>query len=303
VDAAQLPAGSPQGVWQASLHAAKAMMLACRGERTKAEEAAAVCERGALSAGATGLLALLQSARGLLELGCGRHEDAYERLRRISEVAGPAYHRLIACLTVGDLAEAACRSGNRAEGEALIRAIEPQARRLSSRWVQGQLSLVNVHLAPESDAPSLFQEALAHETCFPMIRGRIELAYGEWLRRHRRRRESRVHLRAASEVFIELGAARWAERAARELCASGERSRRRDYESADDLSPQELQIVSLAAEGLSNKEIAQRLYLSHRTVESHLYRVYPKLEVTSRAQLLAALRSRPEVLGEERATI
>jgi DNA-binding NarL/FixJ family response regulator len=99
-------------------------------------------------------------------------------------------------------------------------------------------------------------------------------------------------LRAARDAFDALAVAPWAERARRELRASGEGSRRRTGDSLDELTPQELQIVQMAAQGLSNREIAERLYLSHRTVESHLYRVFPKLGVTSRAQLAGALGTR-----------
>jgi DNA-binding NarL/FixJ family response regulator len=99
-------------------------------------------------------------------------------------------------------------------------------------------------------------------------------------------------LRAARETFDALGLSPWAERARRELRASGETSRRRAPDTLDELTPQELQIVQMAARGLSNRDIAQQLYLSHRTVETHLYRIFPKLGVTSRVQLVAALGGR-----------
>jgi DNA-binding CsgD family transcriptional regulator len=109
---------------------------------------------------------------------------------------------------------------------------------------------------------------------------------GEWLRRQRRTAESRAPLRAARDAFDALGVAPWCERARQELRAAGETSRRRARGTLDVLTAQELQIVQMAAEGLSNREIGQKLYLSHRTVESHLYRAFPKLGITSRAQLL-----------------
>ena len=102
----------------------------------------------------------------------------------------------------------------------------------------------------------------------------------------------RAPLRAARDAFDALGIEPWAQRARRELRASGETSRRRASDSLDDLTPQELQIAQLVAQGLSNRAIGDRLYLSHRTVESHLYRVFPKLGVTSRSQLAAALGPR-----------
>jgi DNA-binding CsgD family transcriptional regulator len=143
--------------------------------------------------------------------------------------------------------------------------------------------------------PAPRNPALARElTDWPLTRARLRLAYGEWLRRQRRPADSRPHLRAARDAFDALGATPWADRARRELRASGETSRHRTTGSTGQLSPQELQITQLAAEGLSNREIGQRLYLSHRTVESHLYRVYPKLGITSRAQLLRVLNELPQ---------
>jgi DNA-binding NarL/FixJ family response regulator len=101
----------------------------------------------------------------------------------------------------------------------------------------------------------------------------------------------RASLREARDMFDALGASSWGDQARSELRASGERSRRRVPEARDDLTAQELQIAQLAATGLSNREIGQRLYLSHRTISTHLYRVFPKLGITSRAELSAALAS------------
>jgi DNA-binding NarL/FixJ family response regulator len=115
------------------------------------------------------------------------------------------------------------------------------------------------------------------------------LWYGRWLRRQRRVAESRAPLRAARDLFDALNLPELAESARQELRASGETSRRRIPEARDQLTPQELQIARMAAQGLSNREIGQRLYLSHRTVGSHLYRTFPKLGVTSRAQLSSVL--------------
>src|SRR6185312_13583145 len=108
---------------------------------------------------------------------------------------------------------------------------------------------------------------------WPFYAARAQLAYGVWLRRHRRMTESRAPLREAVATFDALGLLRYAERARRELRASGERLRRRARGGWSQLSPQELQIAQLAADGLSNREIGEQLYLSHRTVESHLYRL------------------------------
>jgi DNA-binding CsgD family transcriptional regulator len=125
---------------------------------------------------------------------------------------------------------------------------------------------------------------------WPLARARLSLAYGTWLRRQRRVAESRTELRSARDLLDAVGVRYLADRAQQELGASGEATRHRGIDVLDQLTPQELQIARLAADGLSNREIGTRLYLSHRTVGSHLYRVFPKLGITSRAQLNTALR-------------
>ena len=130
-------------------------------------------------------------------------------------------------------------------------------------------------------------------TLAPFHRARNQLLYGEWLRRERSRREARVHLRAASELFRALGAAPWEERAAAELRATGETARKRDPSTLDQLTPQELQIADLVADGLTNREIATQLYLSPRTIEYHLRKVFSKLGIASRSELIRRGR-RPE---------
>ncbi|HVU92130.1 MAG TPA: LuxR C-terminal-related transcriptional regulator, partial [Jatrophihabitans sp.] len=149
-------------------------------------------------------------------------------------------------------------------------------------------------LADPDTAEAQFQDALAGAgRPFPWHRARLELAYGSWLRRQRRVLDSRAPLRAARGAFDALGAHAWARRADQELRATGERGWRPTANPREQLSPQETQIAELAAQGLSNREIGERLFLSHRTVSSHLYRLFPKLGVTSRGQLAGALAVRP----------
>lgn len=124
---------------------------------------------------------------------------------------------------------------------------------------------------------------------WPFLEARAQLAHGGWLRRQRRVGDSRAPLRAARDHFDRLGAAGWAERVRRELRASGEGSPAVVAGPAGVLTAQELQIATLAAQGLTNREIGERLFLSHRTVGTYLYQTYPKLGVTSRHQLAAAL--------------
>jgi len=145
------------------------------------------------------------------------------------------------------------------------------------------------------DAQALFDTALdTGLTAWPLHRARLQLAYGMWLRRRQRAGDSRAPLRAARDTFDALGADAWAERARRELRAAGERNGRPAPRVLDLLAPQELQIARLAAEGLSNREIGQQLYLSHRTVRNHLYRIFPKLGITSRTELAAVVGASPD---------
>ena len=128
------------------------------------------------------------------------------------------------------------------------------------------------------EAAGRFDEVLGADlTGWPLQRGRLLLAYGQWLRRQRRIADSRAPLRDARDIFDAMGCAAWGDQARRELRASGESSTRRGLAARDQLTAQELQIAQLAAQGLSNRDIAQRLYLSHRTISTHLYRVFPKL--------------------------
>jgi DNA-binding CsgD family transcriptional regulator len=144
----------------------------------------------------------------------------------------------------------------------------------------------------EREAAVRFEDALGADLDrWPFWRGRLLLAHGRWLRRRRHVMDSRARLREARDTFDAIGAFSWGDQARSELRASGERSRRRVPEARDQLTAQELQIAQLAAQGLSNRDIGQRLYLSHRTISTHLYRVFPKLGITSRAELAAVLAS------------
>jgi len=153
-----------------------------------------------------------------------------------------------------------------------------------------QLSYARAVLADNNDAEELFTKALGTDlTRWPWHRARLELAYGSWLRRQCRVTQARSPLRSAQITFDLIGARSWSEQARNQLRAAGERIQTQEFSAQNVLSAHELQIARLAAEGLSNREIGERLYLSPRTVGSHLYRIFPKLEITSRAQLAARL--------------
>ena len=276
--------------WAAAADTAMSLVAAMRGDEQKAERMAAQAELVAEPVGASITIAFAQFGRVLAALACGRHADAYASADRLFNPADSAYHPVISSWLIADLAEAALHIDELEAARARLGQVEATAGERPGTWIELGLRHARALLAEPADAGDRFAEALACDlTRWPFQRGRIELAYGQWLRRRRHVAESRAVLRAARDTFDALGAAAWGEQARRELRASGERSRRRVAEARDQLTPQELQIAQLAAAGLSNREIGQRLFLSHRTISTHLYRVFPKLGISSRAELSTAL--------------
>jgi DNA-binding CsgD family transcriptional regulator len=185
--------------------------------------------------------------------------------------------------------ECAVRAGRNDEAHRMMAVLEALGQRTPAALVHIGLRFARPLLADGSDAQDLYETALNAEPKWPFDFARLELSYGSWLRRQRRITESRPHLRAARDMFDSLGVQPWADKARAELRASGERIPEPARSLRQALSAQELQIAQMAASGLSNREIADRLFLSHRTVGSHLYRAYPKLGIASRSELPQAL--------------
>jgi len=291
-EAGRLARETAQPFWAAGAQIAEATLAALRGDPDLADKLAAEAERVMLPLGIKSNLALGQIARGLAAIGRGAYLDAYGQLVRIFEPADPAYHPIVRCWAIGDFAEAAVYTGNQDAARAVVGELEVVARISPASLLHAGLLYARPLLAEDDAAEALFQDALGKDmTRWPFHRARILLAYGAWLRRQRRIAESRTPLRAARDAFDALGAVPWGERARQELRASGETSQRRTLGAWDRLSPQELQIAQMAAEGMSNREIGQQLYLSHRTVGYHLYRIFPKLGITSRSKLKSVLAS------------
>ena len=274
---------------------AQAIAGAEQGEDETPERLIAEAEAMLIPLGANPMLALTAYARGRLALARERFGDAYEHLVRIFDPAGNAFHSFVRGWAIADLADAAARGdGDLAAVRGYLTEWEQVAAATRAPHLQVQVAYAAAILAADAVAERQFRAAIASAQAeWPFYAARAQLAYGAWLRRHRRMTQSRAPLREAAATFEALGLLRYAERARRELRASGERVRSRVPGGWAQLSPQELQIAQLAAEGLSNREIGEQLYLSHRTVESHLYRLFPKLGVTSRAQLRDALNPAP----------
>ncbi|MGY1986539.1 ATP-binding protein [Blastococcus sp. SYSU DS0669] len=288
-EAARLAADSAQPLMGAVAQVVRSVVSAvCGGEDV--EERLTAAARLGLQVDSNAVLAGVQLARGMVTLSQGRHQAAWDHLVRLSDPADPGHHPVVRSFAVGDLVEAAVHSGHRAEVEPVLTDLEALAARTPSPVLHIGLRYGRALLAPDDEAEELFAAALAADLgSWPFPRARLQLAHGAWLRRCRRAAESRAPLRAARDTFDAVGAAAWGDRARQELRASGEQSRPRTPEAREQLSPQELLIAQLAAEGLTNREIGARLYLSHRTVGTHLHRIFPKLGITSRVALRAAI--------------
>lgn len=226
-------------------------------------------------------------AAGMAALCANDHAAAFGHLRTMS------LHRTTRRWAVADLAEAAAGCGQSELARPLVAEIATEARRLGTGLELMLARRAQALLADsDDDADAGFRSALAvgEHADAALELARTHLLYGEWLRRQRRIVEARTHLSLALSAFDAAGAAPFVERAAAELRAAGvSHAARVVHSAAADLTAQELQIAQLAASGLTNREIADRIYVSHKTVAAHLYKVFPKLGITSRSQLHAAL--------------
>ncbi len=217
---------------------------------------------------------------------------SYDRALAAAERAAGEMPRLfISAWARPELIEAAVRSGKPERASAALELLVEVTSTAGTDWAMGISARSRALLSEGKAAEGLYQEALDHlgRTRLRPELGRAQLLYGEWLRRKERRVDARAQLRAAHEQFTAIGMQAFAERARRELLATGERVRKRAEESRDELTAQERQIAGLARDGLSNQEIGARLFLSQHTVAYHLRKVFSKLEISSRNQLTQVL--------------
>jgi DNA-binding CsgD family transcriptional regulator len=289
-EASRLARETSQLRWAIAAELAQAAVAAERGDAAAAEALIRQAEAVLLPMGANPLLALVQFARGRGAMVQQRYPEGLAHLGRILDPADPAYHPFVGTWGLADLVEAAIHIGDIGAAATYLRQLESLAAKTAGPLLQAEAAYARPLAADDAAAEALYQAALEQGlTNWPAYRGRMLLWYGGWLRRQRRAAESRAPLRAARDCFDALGFAGLAEHARRELRAAGESSSRRAPEAWDQLTPQELQIARMAADGMSNREIGQQLYISHRTVGAHLHRIFPKLGITSRSQLHAAI--------------
>ncbi|WP_433294265.1 AAA family ATPase [Actinoplanes sp. CA-030573] len=284
---------SGQLTWSTGTLSLNAMVAAAYGQYDHALTLAARAEQQANSRRLNDLLACVQLARGIAAVATGRYAEGFVELRRVFDRSDSAFHLAERYRAITFLAEAAAHCDRSAEAADVLDALDRELAGDFVPIVQIHLAYARAVLAGDDEAEQSYLRALAQDLVrWPWPKARLQLAYGSWLRRQRRIGESRAPLRAAQTTFDLMGATMWAEQARSELRAAGERTPA-DYQPAPHqvLSAQELQIARLAATGLSNREIGERLFLSPRTVGSHLYRIFPKLEITARGQLAARLQA------------
>lgn len=279
----QLTAGAGHGGWHL---ATMASVEAIRGREADAREHAERALALAHSSGETILASLGRSALGLLELTLGRPEQAADQLLELVADDRPDANPIVAIINVPEVVEAVARAGRPVE---LIAAPLDRYRAwaLSAPTDARRSFLDRCEALVEARPPDeAFSDATASAGSLPPFQqARGELLHGEWLRRERRRQESRHHLRAALDLFRQVGAPPWEDRAEAELRATGETARKRDPSTLDQLTPQELQIAMLVSQGMTNREVAAQLFLSPRTIDYHLRKVFSKLGIASRTEL------------------
>jgi DNA-binding CsgD family transcriptional regulator/tetratricopeptide (TPR) repeat protein len=271
----------------APLPYASLVLVAWRGAEAQALELIEVALRDASARGEGRVLAMAGYAAGVLYNGLGRYDAALESAARGSE------HEDLGWVgwSLAELVEAGTRSGRREVAASALCRLEERTRAAGTDWALGILARARALTSERDAADALYREAIERleRTRIRVELARARLLYGEWLRRENRRVDAREQLRTAHEMLSRIGAEAFAERARRELLAAGETAPKRTVETRDVLTPQEAQIAHMARDGHSNPEIGAQLFISPRTVEYHLRKVFTKLGISSRKELRRAL--------------
>jgi DNA-binding CsgD family transcriptional regulator len=267
---------------------AAVVLATMRGSEAEAFELMAATREEIMRRGEGLGLTLVHWTTAMLHNSLGRYAEAWSAAERACEHPSELlfYHWGLV-----ELIEAAVRSGRAERAATRLEQLSDRTRASGTDWALGMESRSRALLTEGEDAERLYREAIERlgRTRIRVELARAHLVYGEWLRRERRRLDAREQLRAAHEMFSTMGLEAFAERAARELVATGATARKRSVETGSDLTAQEAQVARLARDGLSNPEIGARLFISPRTVQYHLHKVFSKLDISSRNQLHRAL--------------
>ena len=246
--------------------------------------------------------ALATYALAIGDVNQGRWVEALERFDTMAEQGAGDRDPVMAALMVPDKVEAAVRAGRPDVAREALALFEAWATHSGARFAAPRLEGCRALLAEGDEATAHFEAMLAlADDARPLDLARMRMHYGEHLRRERRRTDARTQFRAALATFEGYHAEALAERARAELRATGESARKRDPSTIDELTPQELQIARFVADGLSNKEVAAQLFLSPRTIDAHLRKVFTKLGITSRTQVARHLRDNDGDFADARA--
>jgi DNA-binding CsgD family transcriptional regulator len=272
-----------------------AILAAWRGREAEAEELIESSSRYARTRGLGKFIDTAAFARAVLCNGLGRHDAALGAAR-------PAFdhdHIGLGPFVLPELVEAAARTGELEIANRALAWLAERTRATPTAWALGVEARARALVSDDDSAEEHYRESIRRlgETRVRVELARSRLLYGEWLRRERRRTDAREPLRVAYTSFAGMGLEAFAERARRELLASGETVRKRTVETRDDLTAQEAQIARLARDGLSNPEISTRLFISPRTVQYHLRKVFIKLGISSRFELERLLPNEPNRSG------
>ncbi len=276
-----------QATGNAPLRYTSLVLAAWRGDETRTLELIRNSRDDATGRGEGRAIALAEYVTAVLYNGLGRYPAALAAAERAADYddLGLRGWALI------ELVEAAARTGNPNAATPALRQLVERAHASDTDWALGVAARSRALLTDGQTAEDHYREAIERlgRTRIAIHLARSRLVYGEWLRREHRSLDAREQLRQAHRVFSRVGAAAFAERARHELLATGETVRKRVFATVEELTPQERHIARLASEGLTNPEIGAQLFISPRTVEWHLGKVFTKLDISSRKELRRAM--------------
>ncbi|HEV2923082.1 MAG TPA: AAA family ATPase [Solirubrobacteraceae bacterium] len=261
----------------------KLMIAAWKGDEDRASKLIDEAQRDAVARGEGFVLTFAEHAHAVLHNALGHYATAFENAQRAS--AQDELHAAVWSLP--EMVEAAVRSGKPELAADALERLRQRTQVAGTEWALGIEARCAALLSDDAIAEGLYREAIERlgHCRVALDLARAHLLYGEWLRRRARRVDAREQLRSAQASFAEMGAEAFAQRAGRELLATGETARKRTVETTDELTPHEARIARMARDGASNQDIATQLFVSRKTVEYHLHKVFSKLGISTRQQL------------------